>query len=328
MAGGPRPTRHPKLSGSVLGALLVGLAIALAFVSGYYFGADRPAVAAASQPNQQAAASQPNQQVAGGLPAPQHSGHASHRSGVEHRGGTSHRKPATRSFTVGEGDTLSGIAASIAPHADPQVIVRRIAKLNSLKDTDSLEVGQRLKVPDKSRGARQGRTRVRPSRHGRTQGRTSHLAPKHVARPVSVSIPRLDLHQDLIQLNVIGGTLQVPTDYSDVGWWRDGPAPGAPGSAVLVGHVDSKTGPAVFYTLSAIQLNDPIRIGRADGTTSTFRVSDVTLYPRESFPSSKVYRTKGKPVLTLVTCGGTYDRTAGHYTGNLVVTARPASGRS
>ncbi|MEJ7743843.1 MAG: class F sortase [Nocardioidaceae bacterium] len=137
----------------------------------------------------------------------------------------------------------------------------------------------------------------------------------------------MELRQDLVELNVIGGSLQVPTDYSDVGWWRDGPAPGASGSAVLVGHVDSPTGPAVFYGLSSLQIRDVIDVRRADGTKETFRVSDVTLYPRESFPSASVYRQHGQPTLSLITCGGEYDTAAAQYTENLVVTAHPAKAK-
>ncbi len=197
-------------------------------------------------------------------------------------------------------------------------MVRRIARLNSLDDSAGLEIGQRLAVPVSKKDAR-------PDQRKQESVSRSN---QPVASPVAVTIPSLGLDEDLIELNVVAGTLQVPTRYGDVGWWRDGPAPGAPGSAVLVGHVDSPTGPAVFYRLSAIQIGDVVTIRRADGTKATFRVKEATLYPRESFPSSSVYRQYGRPTLTLVTCGGTYDAAAGQYTDNLVVTAYPDNGKS
>ncbi len=91
---------------------------------------------------------------------------------------------------------------------------------------------------------------------------------------------------------------------------------------MLVGHVDSPTGPAVFYGISSLREGDLIRVERADATTATFKVFSSVLYPRAEFPSERVYRDGGPPVLNLVTCGGSYDRAAGQYTENLVVTAR------
>ncbi len=139
--------------------------------------------------------------------------------------------------------------------------------------------------------------------------------------PVSIAIPRIGVDQDLIELAVIGNSLQVPNDYSDIGWWRDGPVPGQRGAAVVVGHVDSPTSPAVFYQLSGLTDGDRITVKRDDGVRVVFEVADVQVYERTQFPSREVYRSGGKPALHLLTCGGSFDPEAGEYTSNVVVYA-------
>ncbi|MDQ3421912.1 MAG: sortase, partial [Actinomycetota bacterium] len=116
--------------------------------------------------------------------------------------------------------------------------------------------------------------------------------------------------------------LQVPSDYADIGWWSGGPAPGEQGAAVVVGHVDSPTGPAVFYQLSGLARGDRIVVERADLARMVYAVQRVTLYERSEFPSERVYRTRGPSTLSLLTCGGSFDAEAGQYTGNVVVFAR------
>lgn len=117
------------------------------------------------------------------------------------------------------------------------------------------------------------------------------------------------------------GTVQVPADPRQVGWYRLGPRPGQSGSAVLLGHVDSLTGPAVFYRLKAIPLGARIQVVLAGGRTLLFTVDDVSTYLNWNFPASAVYRNRGVATLTLVTCGGTYDKARGGYQANVVVTA-------
>jgi len=151
--------------------------------------------------------------------------------------------------------------------------------------------------------------------------------------PEAIQIPALGIDQKVIELTVAGTELQVPSDYSDIGWWRDGPSPGENGAAVMVGHVDSETGPAVFYQLSGLRRGHEIEIDRANGSRMVFAVRRVRAFSRSEFPSARVYRTGGAPSLHLVTCGGTFDEELGQYSGNVVVFARlvdrvpPSEGR-
>lgn len=150
---------------------------------------------------------------------------------------------------------------------------------------------------------------------------TTSPAIQTTAPPVRVTIPVMNINQRLVGLRVDHGELQVPQDYGDIGWWSDGPAPGEQGAAVLVGHVDSRTGPAVFYGLSGIQPGARIVVHRADGSTATFQVRRTDVYSRGDFPSQRVYTQTGKPQLHLLTCGGSYNRAVGQYDSNVVVSA-------
>jgi hypothetical protein len=91
------------------------------------------------------------------------------------------------------------------------------------------------------------------------------------------------------------------------------------GSAVILGHVDSKTGPAVFYRLSSLRAGNKIAVTLADGVIANFQVDRVVTYPNAKFPTREVYGSRGLPTLDLVTCGGPYDHRAHTYTANVVV---------
>ena len=148
--------------------------------------------------------------------------------------------------------------------------------------------------------------------------------PRSVAAPVRIEIPRLDIDRRLIGLQVDPGTgtLRAPGEWSQVGWWSDGPAPGAAGSAIVAGHVDSPAGPAVFAGLRSLRAGDRVVIDRADGTQATFAVTELQVYDVDNFPDDRVYRLHGPPSLHLLTCTGTYDRRAGRYLQNAVVYTR------
>ncbi|MEU1556455.1 class F sortase [Streptomyces scabiei] len=105
-----------------------------------------------------------------------------------------------------------------------------------------------------------------------------------------------------------------------VGWYTQGPAPGGPGTAVVVGHRDTRTGPAVFAALDMIKPGRIVEVLRADGRTAVYTVDAVRTYEKSRFPGKKVYGHRGRPELRLITCGGTYDRRKG-YASNVVVFA-------
>jgi hypothetical protein len=147
--------------------------------------------------------------------------------------------------------------------------------------------------------------------------------PQQPAHPVAISIPAIGVTSSLVGLGLNrDGTVEVPTDPGVAGWYRLGTRPGALGSAVILGHVDSVEGPAVFYLLRTLGQGDLVDVGTADGSSERFRVQSVRVYPNEQFPAQRVYADHGTRVLNLVTCGGEYDAARGGYQANIVVQAR------
>ncbi len=139
--------------------------------------------------------------------------------------------------------------------------------------------------------------------------------------PVSLTIPAIDVKADVTRLGLNADrTVEVPKDADDTGWYRHGPAPGENGSAVILGHVDSTTGPAVFYRLKNLERGEKVAVKLSDDSVAHYQVVRVALYENEDFPAQKVYSASvGRPALNLVTCGGSYDRDAGGYQSNVVV---------
>jgi hypothetical protein len=131
---------------------------------------------------------------------------------------------------------------------------------------------------------------------------------------LGVDSPLEDLQQDA------SGALESPKVYGEAGWFAGGTFPGDPGPAVLAGHVDSKTGPAVFYRLHELKPGDEVDVQRGDGWLA-FRVTASEHYSKAQFPSTKVYGPTPVPELRLITCGGTFDTSKHSYRDNLVVYA-------
>ena len=138
--------------------------------------------------------------------------------------------------------------------------------------------------------------------------------------PVTLSIPAIGLGVTVTDLGLNpDGTVQVPSDIQQAGWYRLGPSPGQLGSAVILGHIDSYQGPAVFFNLRQLQAGDPVYVTLADGVTVNFVVTSIAMYDKTQFPDQQVYGSNGTSALQLVTCGGTFDPQTGHYLSNLVV---------
>lgn len=142
------------------------------------------------------------------------------------------------------------------------------------------------------------------------------------ARPVGLEIPAIDIDTRLTELGLnADGTVEVPANPALAGWYRLGTTPGARGSAVILGHVDSSDGPAVFYRLSSLHPGARVEVELAGHRRLTFRVRSVQVYPNASFPARKVYAARHGRILNLVTCGGEYDEARGGYQANVVVRA-------
>jgi hypothetical protein len=138
--------------------------------------------------------------------------------------------------------------------------------------------------------------------------------------PVELKIPALSLAVSLSTLGLnADGSVQVPTDVQQPGWYGLGPSPGEIGSAVILGHVDSQAGPAVFFELRSLTFGDIVDVILADGVTAQFDVTSAAMYLKTNFPDQLVYASHGYSALQLVTCGGDFDAQTGHYLSNTVV---------
>jgi sortase (surface protein transpeptidase) len=146
-----------------------------------------------------------------------------------------------------------------------------------------------------------------------------------VAQPVSVNIPAIDVTSELTRLDLNDdGSVQVPPLEADdkAGWYQRGPAPGAVGPAVLLGHVDSaQWGPGVFFELGALQPGDEVEVARADGTVAVFTVDRVERHPKDDFPTIAVYGNTPDAQLRLITCGGDFDSGVRSYEDNIIAFA-------
>jgi sortase (surface protein transpeptidase) len=154
----------------------------------------------------------------------------------------------------------------------------------------------------------------------------SFATPVPVAPPVSLTIPLIGVQTQLVRLGVAaGGVLQVPSSTAVAGWYTGSSRPGAIGPAIIVGHIDSVSGPGVFFRLSQLRAGDRVYVGRADGTTVEFRVTTVETYLKDEFPTAAVYGPVPDAELRLITCGGAFDDATGHYLSNVVVYATQTS---
>ena len=146
--------------------------------------------------------------------------------------------------------------------------------------------------------------------------------------PVRIEIPSIGVASTLERLGrAPDRTVQVPSRWEVAGWYAGGTRPGDPGSAVILGHVDSKSGPAVFYRLRQLRPGDRVEVVRADGSRVRFaveRVERTEQYPKRRFPTDEVYYPTLTPALRLVTCGGQFDHATGHYRSNVIVFATMA----
>ncbi|MFE9839171.1 class F sortase [Streptomyces sp. NPDC005551] len=142
--------------------------------------------------------------------------------------------------------------------------------------------------------------------------------------PTRLLIPSIGVDAPFTDL-AIGSSGRLdppPPDATNlVGWFAAGPSPGELGTAVVAGHLDTKTMPAVFASLSTLLPGSAVNILRRDGATASFVVDTIDHFPQDKFPNDRVYADTPDAQLRLITCGGSYDHDKKRYNENTVVFA-------
>jgi hypothetical protein len=146
-----------------------------------------------------------------------------------------------------------------------------------------------------------------------------------IAEPRRVAIDAIGVSADIITISTdADGVLIPPANPAHVGWFTESSKPGEVGRAVLVGHLDSRDGPAVFARVPRLRPGDRVAVEAADGVMHTFAVSSVTSHRKDEFPSDVVYGATPDAELMLITCGGAYRNGFG-YLNNVIVAASRVS---
>jgi|SRR5262245_26828099 len=165
-------------------------------------------------------------------------------------------------------------------------------------------------------------SQLRPER---AEASWPHLEPLSRSAPSRLIIPAIGVSAPVITVGVQrNGHMAVPelADAERAAWFRYGPVPGEPGTAVIVGHLDSQDGPAVFNRLDELRKGNLITVIRKDGKLVRFKVTSVVTVSKARFPAQKVYDLTDRIELRLISCGGPFDRTIQSYRDNLIVYAK------
>ena len=167
-----------------------------------------------------------------------------------------------------------------------------------------------------------GRPTLIPVPRGRAAPVPQPSDGERVPAPATLIIPAIGVRTRLIKLGVTSsGALQVPASAAVAGWYTFSPRPGAIGSSIIAGHIDSLRGPGVFYRLRLMRAGDRVYVRRANGSLAVFLVTAKHMYPKAQFPTADVYGPTPTPQLRLITCGGTFDPATGHYRSNVIIFA-------
>ncbi|GAA3825612.1 class F sortase [Streptomyces chiangmaiensis] len=159
-----------------------------------------------------------------------------------------------------------------------------------------------------------------------TAGPAAQQLPRSAPKRIVIAQIGVNAPFSEISLDASGHLVPPPvTNKNLVGWYKGGVSPGERGTSVVVGHVDTKTGPAVFVLLRTLKPGSRLDITRADGVVTTFKVDSVETFTKAKFPDKRVYAGATTPQLRLITCGGTYNHSAHEYESNVVVFAHLAS---
>ncbi len=205
----------------------------------------------------------------------------------------------------------------------PRTAAATFAIILAVAGTATLIVGytERHTPPPRPADAAAGRTQpTSPSTpHTKPVPTTPTTTALGASPPVDLSIPSIGVRSSIVELGQnADGTIEVPSSFHVAGWYKYGVTPGQNGPSVFLGHVDSMSGPGIFYRLGALHPGDHVRVTRQDGRTVTFAITGIRQYAKSTFPTIDVYANTTVPTIRLVTCGGAFDSATHHYLSNIV----------
>jgi sortase (surface protein transpeptidase) len=120
------------------------------------------------------------------------------------------------------------------------------------------------------------------------------------------------------------GGMEVP-NAELAGWYELGPAPGAPGPAVIVAHVSSSGVRGAFYYLKKLEPGDEVFVSDETGDTAVFEVDAKEVILKSELPTERIWNKTQNAVIRLITCGGRFDLRTRHYESNVIVYAHLVS---
>jgi len=141
--------------------------------------------------------------------------------------------------------------------------------------------------------------------------------------PVRLQIPALNIDANVQQVGLtFKGNMGIPSNFTDVAWYRYGAVPGDVGSAVIDGHVDNGLSLAgVFKHLVDLKAGDDVYVAMASGDRVHFKVRDSEYYDYTSAPTALIFNENDASLLRLITCNGDWVSQDKTYDKRLVVTA-------
>jgi len=198
-------------------------------------------------------------------------------------------------------------------------------EVNNMSPASRAVLDSHAKIPIKIGLTRASLVGADTSRHSPGQDQPKIVLPpppKTMPRslPTRLRIPKIEIDTSVVPVGLRPtGSLDLPDSFVEVGWYSGGPTPGELGPAVIVGHVDSTQGIAIFWRLRELAPGDTFQVDRADGTTATFKILEVEQFPQDAFPTENVYGNIRYAGIRLITCSGTFSTVTRHYDQNTVV---------
>jgi sortase (surface protein transpeptidase) len=145
-----------------------------------------------------------------------------------------------------------------------------------------------------------------------------------VAEPSRIRIPSIGVDARIVKVGLkANGDMETPA-FGRAGWYTEGPRPGQDGPAVVVAHVDSKSGPDVFAKLKQLKRGGTILVTDKQGKVHEFVAGRKQQTDKTALPVKAIWGETDGPALRLITCGGDFDKASGHYVSNVIVWADAA----